>query len=161
MTGRKHAITFRSATAALEGVFRVEDASQAVGSKVGDRYAGAWGDVAVASFAAGTPLGCGQGGMLLTDDDEFATHAFRMKNYGRSALFGKGTWAERGRNAQWSELQAAMAAGLFATIEERIAARHALAVAYKPWLGRGQLQPCAATGWPGRPNPPRLPLHMP
>ena len=57
------------------GLALIEDAAHGSGSWLGDRHLGTFGHAGAISFSAGKNLGIGEGGMLLTDDDELADHA--------------------------------------------------------------------------------------
>jgi dTDP-4-amino-4,6-dideoxygalactose transaminase len=50
----------------------IEDAAHGSGSWLGDRHLGTFGMAGAISFSAGKNLGIGEGGVLLTDDDELA-----------------------------------------------------------------------------------------
>jgi dTDP-4-amino-4,6-dideoxygalactose transaminase len=54
------------------GVKLIEDAAHGSGSWLGDRHLGTFGMAGAISFSAGKNLGIGEGGVLLTDDDELA-----------------------------------------------------------------------------------------
>ena len=77
----------------------IEDACQAVGSSIGNRKAGAWGDMGCFSFFPTKNLGAfGDGGMITTNDDRLATICRAYKEHGggqngakaRQFLFGTG-----------------------------------------------------------------------
>ncbi|MBD7914726.1 DegT/DnrJ/EryC1/StrS family aminotransferase [Clostridium sp. Sa3CUN1] len=61
----------------------VEDACQAIGGKYKGRNIGSLGDVACFSFFPTKNLGCaGDGGMIVTDNDEIATIARALRTHG-------------------------------------------------------------------------------
>jgi dTDP-4-amino-4,6-dideoxygalactose transaminase len=61
----------------------IEDACQAIGGKYKDRKIGTLGDVACFSFFPTKNLGCaGDGGILVTDDDNVATIARALRTHG-------------------------------------------------------------------------------
>jgi dTDP-4-amino-4,6-dideoxygalactose transaminase len=61
----------------------IEDACQAIGGKYKDRKIGALGDAACFSFFPTKNLGCaGDGGMIVTDDDNVATIAKALRTHG-------------------------------------------------------------------------------
>ena len=49
-----------------------EDSTEAIGSKYQDALVGTFGDVAVFDFSQPSPLTCGEGGMVVTDDIDIA-----------------------------------------------------------------------------------------
>jgi dTDP-4-amino-4,6-dideoxygalactose transaminase len=62
----------------------IEDAAQAHGANYKDRIVGSMGDMATFSFYPGKNLGAyGDGGALVTDDDELANRARKFANHGR------------------------------------------------------------------------------
>ena len=82
------------------------DAAPAFGATVGDRYVGSFGRAEVVSFHATKVVNAGEGGALLTDDDEVAERARTMRSFG---FFDNDTVVALGTNAKMSELAAAMA----------------------------------------------------
>ncbi len=54
------------------GLFVIEDATLALGARVDDRPAGAWGDLSLFSFSEGKIVDVGNGGAFLCDDFELA-----------------------------------------------------------------------------------------
>jgi dTDP-4-amino-4,6-dideoxygalactose transaminase len=59
------------------GAFFIEDACQALGTRVGGRPCGSFGDVSILSFGRTKHIDAGSGGMLMTDDDSLADCAAR------------------------------------------------------------------------------------
>jgi dTDP-4-amino-4,6-dideoxygalactose transaminase len=62
------------------GLTLIEDAAHGAGSWLGDEHLGTIGRAGAISFSAGKNLGIGEGGVLLTDDDELADHV-RLKRW--------------------------------------------------------------------------------
>jgi len=62
----------------------IEDAAEAVGSTHRGRPAGALGDVGVFSFHGSKTMTTGEGGMLVTDDDELASRVQMLRDHGRA-----------------------------------------------------------------------------
>ncbi|WP_302081591.1 DegT/DnrJ/EryC1/StrS family aminotransferase [Salinibaculum rarum] len=60
----------------------IEDAAHAVGATYEDEFIGTTGDVGCFSFQATKPLTTGEGGALVTDDDELARTARRLSKLG-------------------------------------------------------------------------------
>jgi dTDP-4-amino-4,6-dideoxygalactose transaminase len=88
------------------GVALVEDAAQAIGATWDGRPIGGWGDAACLSFYPTKNLGaCGDAGMLLTDRDEVAGHARRLRHHGDG---GRYEHLELGYCSRLDEVQAAM-----------------------------------------------------
>lgn len=53
-------------------IMLIEDAAQAIGAKLGDKYCGTLGDIGILSFNQHKHIQAGEGGAILTDDDEYA-----------------------------------------------------------------------------------------
>src|SRR5207237_7754234 len=83
-------------------------AAQAHGAAWRGRPVGAIGDVGVFSFQSSKPVNAGEGGMMLTDDDEFDELLWSYRNVGRRR---GGEWYEHvrlGWNLRMTEFQAAV-----------------------------------------------------
>jgi dTDP-4-amino-4,6-dideoxygalactose transaminase len=99
------------AAARRHGLRVVEDAAQAHGAAWRGRPVGAIGDVGVFSFQSSKPVNAGEGGMMLTDDDELDELLWSYRNVGRRR---GGEWYEHvrlGWNLRMSEFQAAVLIG--------------------------------------------------
>jgi dTDP-4-amino-4,6-dideoxygalactose transaminase len=65
-------------------LFLIEDCSHAHGAKAGARMAGTLGDAGCFSFYPTKVMTTGEGGMLVTEDDELAEAARVMRNHGQN-----------------------------------------------------------------------------
>ena len=74
--------------AADRGLLVIEDMAQALGARCGDTHAGGWGDAAACSFYPTKNLGAaGEGGAVLTNNDETAQRVRLLRCHGASALY--------------------------------------------------------------------------
>lgn len=72
------------AFAARNGLAVVEDAAQAVGARIGDRFAGTMGRFGCFSFYPGKNLGAaGEAGLVVTDDERLAERLRMLRNHGQ------------------------------------------------------------------------------
>jgi len=85
----------------------IEDAAQGIGVTFENRHVGTFGDLGVLSFYGNKTITCGEGGMVLTNDDELASKCYRLKNHGRDK---KGIFVHEdiGYNFSFTEMQAAV-----------------------------------------------------
>ena len=90
--------------AAADGLVVVEDAAQAHGARRHGRPVGSWGLAAGFSFYPGKNLGAyGDGGAVVTDDDDVATALDALRNHGSRARYEHPTL---GFNSRLDTLQA-------------------------------------------------------
>jgi len=85
----------------------IEDAAQGVGVHYKGTHTGTIGDMGVLSFYGNKTITCGEGGIILTDDDELSKRCYQLKNHGRSS---KGVFVHEsvGYNFCFTEMQAAV-----------------------------------------------------
>ena len=85
----------------------IEDAAQGVGVLYKGKHVGTFGDLGILSFYGNKTITCGEGGVVLTDDEELRNACYRLKNHGRD---GKGTFKHYhiGYNFCFTEMQAAV-----------------------------------------------------
>ena len=65
------------------GLKIIEDAAEAFGSEFEGRKAGTLGDVAAFSFHGSKTMSTGEGGMLVTDDDDLHARVMHLRDHGR------------------------------------------------------------------------------
>ncbi len=89
-------------------LYIIEDACQAWGSEWKGRRVGAIGDIGAFSFQSSKNITSGEGGMIVTDDEDLYVKAWSLHNCGR---LPKGPWYEHhlpGGNYRMTEFQAAI-----------------------------------------------------
>jgi UDP-N-acetyl-3-dehydro-alpha-D-glucosamine 3-aminotranferase len=110
------------------GLRVLEDAAHAAGARLGDRHAGALGDVATLSFYPSKNLPCfGDGGAIATDDDALADVARALRFHGS---YDRETFVHVGYNSRLDELQAAILRVLLPELDSWCDGRRAGAQAY-------------------------------
>jgi len=114
--------------AARLGVWVLEDCAQAQGAAWKGRRVGSFGRAAVYSFYPSKNLPVmGDGGALLTNDDEIAGRCRRLRDHGR---LNKDIHGEVGFNLRFNELQAAAARVLLRRLDAMNDRRRAHAARY-------------------------------
>jgi dTDP-4-amino-4,6-dideoxygalactose transaminase len=122
--------------AEARGLRLLEDAAQAAGASLGGAKTGSLGDAAAFSFFPSKNLGgFGDGGAILTDEDEVAASARRLRAHGSD---DRQSHAEVGYNSRLDELQAASLRVLLPYLDEWTAARRRAARGYEE-AGLGEL----------------------
>jgi dTDP-4-amino-4,6-dideoxygalactose transaminase len=128
--------------AADRGLALIEDAAHGSGSWLGDRHLGTFGLAGAISFSAGKNLGIGEGGVLLTDDEELAERAQLMRWHGvtRSIWERHRTGTESydvaglGFNYRIDDARAALARSRLGRLDDDNRRRAALAAVYRDEL---------------------------
>lgn len=115
------------------GLALVEDAAQALGAKYRGRSAGTFGSAASFSFFPAKVLGClGDGGIVVTSDEEVFRQVFMLHDHGR--LPDTGEVHRWGRNSRLDNLQAAILLDKLTKYPEVIARRRQIASMYDEQL---------------------------
>jgi len=110
------------------GVWMLEDCAQAHGAAWQGRRVGSFGRAAVFSFYPSKNLTVmGDGGAVVTDDDEIAARCRRLRDHGRP---NKNVHAEIGFNLRFNDIQAAIGRVLLRRLDAMNEHRRALAARY-------------------------------
>lgn len=108
------------------GIAFVEDAAQALGSRFPDGiHMGTKGIIGSLSFSSPKIITTGQGGMLLTNDDEMAAKLRRLKDFGR-ARGGNDIHYSIGFNFKFTEPQACIGIAQMGKLPWRVARKKEL-----------------------------------
>jgi perosamine synthetase len=113
----------------------IEDAAQALGSYYpSGEHVGTYFNVGSFSFSAPKIISTGQGGALVTNDDELAWRIRNLKDFGRSQG-GTDIHDVIGYNFKFTELQAAVGLAQIKKLNERISRKKQLYSLYKSEIG--------------------------
>jgi dTDP-4-amino-4,6-dideoxygalactose transaminase len=125
------------------GLIVLEDAAHAIGSRLGDRHLGTFGLAGAFSFFSNKNLAVGEGGMVVTDDDDVAARMRLLRSHGMTTL----TWdrhrghasaydvVELGFNYRIDEPRAALGRRRLARLDDDNARRAELDARYRELLG--------------------------
>jgi perosamine synthetase len=117
------------------GLRLIEDSCEALGSTKGGRPMGSYGDVSVFAFYPNKQITTGEGGVVVTDDDDIALTIRSLRNQGRDT---DGTWlrhVQLGYNYRLDEISAAIGVAQLDRYEELRAGRARVAARYAEVLG--------------------------
>jgi FlaA1/EpsC-like NDP-sugar epimerase/dTDP-4-amino-4,6-dideoxygalactose transaminase len=113
----------------------IEDSCEALGAEYRGRRVGTFGDAAAFAFYPNKQITTGEGGMIVTDDEEFAKLCRSMRNQGRGE---DASWLQHqrlGYNYRLSELHCALGIAQLGRVNELLRARERVAAAYSNALG--------------------------
>jgi dTDP-4-amino-4,6-dideoxygalactose transaminase len=127
---------------AAEGVALIEDAAHAPSAALGGRKLGTWGKAGAFSLYSNKVLSVGEGGLLVTDEDDVAEQARELRSHGMST----GAWdRHNGRSYAYEvhgvgfsyridEPRSALAHARLERLEDDISSRRRLTRAYRDRL---------------------------
>ena len=124
------------------GVMLLEDAAHAHGAEWNGLRAGSFGIVSSFSFQNGKCLSAGEGGMIVTSDDDLAASLRSLINCGRTTGRSFYEHAHLGSNYRMSAFQAAVLLAQFERLPEQIARRTANVALLKT-----ELEDCEEIVW--------------
>jgi perosamine synthetase len=113
-------------------LYVVEDAAPAIGAECQGQKVGTFGDFAAYSFQGAKLLVTGEGGMLVTNNEELYKKAWALWNMG--TLPGTFWVTQKGYKCRMSNLQAALGLGQLERVEELIEAKRRIFAWYEEGL---------------------------
>jgi perosamine synthetase len=123
-----------NAVAREHGLKVIEDSCEALGAEYKGRQAGTLGDYGVFAFYPNKQITTGEGGMIVTDDDQAADFMRSLRNQGRAV---GDTWLQHtylGYNYRLDEMSAALGAVQLRRLNELLAKREQVAGWYEARL---------------------------
>jgi dTDP-4-amino-4,6-dideoxygalactose transaminase len=116
------------------GLHLIEDASEALGSSVQGRRVGGFGDVAIFAFYPNKMVTTGEGGVVVTSDDQIAERCRRLRNQGRVISNQWYQQMEPGFSYRLSDINCALGLSQLARIDVTLSRRRAVARLYSERL---------------------------
>jgi perosamine synthetase len=119
------------------GIPVVEDAACALGAS----DAGSLGAIGCFSFHPRKIVTTGEGGMIVTDNDDIAEFARTFRNHGQQMVDGSVEFVMAGDNLRMTDIQGAIGVAQMARLHDLVAARSQLATRYDKLLASLQFVP--------------------
>ncbi len=119
------------------GLKTIDDSCEALGAKIGDKMVGTFADVSTFAFYPNKQITTGEGGILVTDDEDVANHVRALRNQGRNSMGG---WLKHeflGFNCRMNELSASLGVTQLRKIDQILKDRERVAHMYNDAL-KGQ-----------------------
>lgn len=115
------------------GLQVIEDAAQMHGQSYRGKPCGSFGLLSTFSFYANKQITCGEGGMVVTDDDEVAEHCRRLRNlcFDPERRF---VHQELGWNYRMTNMQAALGLAQLEKLDEHVAKKRRIGARYQELL---------------------------
>lgn len=136
------------AIADRHGLDLIDDSAEALGSNLGGRKCGSFGRAGIFGFYPNKQVTTGEGGAVVTDDEEIAARCRSMANQGRSP---DNRWLQHvqlGFNYRIDEMSAALGVAQLRRLDEIVASRARVAAMYADALAdiEGLTLPAPFTG---------------
>ena len=116
-----------------KGLKVIEDAAQSLGSFIDGRHLGTLGDAGCLSFSSQKLVTTGQGGAVMTGDDDIARRMHLLRDFGRLEG-GSDHYLSVGWNLKFTDLQAVVGNSQLERITAMIARKRALFASYRERL---------------------------
>lgn len=124
-----------TAIAETNGLFVLSDAAQSFGGSIGPRRVGTFGLATATSFFPAKPFGCyGDGGAILTDDDDLADDLRSIRQHGKGR--SKYDIVRIGINGRLDTIQAAVLIEKLKIFADELDRRETIAGRYTAGLGK-------------------------
>ncbi|MBI4302314.1 MAG: DegT/DnrJ/EryC1/StrS family aminotransferase [Chloroflexi bacterium] len=119
LNGRSPDMTGLMILAQKRSIFILEDAAQALGSRCQGKHLGTWGEIG--SFSLSTPkvITTGQGGVLVTNNEELYQRIVKIKDFGRRRR-SEDYHEILGYNFKFTDIQAALGLAQMKKLEWRV-----------------------------------------
>lgn len=115
------------------GLWLIEDAAQSLGSRYQGKHLGTFGDIGCFSFSAPKIITTGQGGAVITDNEELFSRIKMLKDFGREKG-GTDNYLIKGWNFKFTDLQAIIGIEQMKKLEWRVQRKKEMGRRYEELL---------------------------
>lgn len=116
-----------------KGIYLIEDAAQSLGSRCDGVHLGRYGHIGSFSFSAPKIITTGQGGALITDDEELFQKIKRIRDFGRD-IGGSDHYLCKGWNFKFTDVQAVIGIEQMKKLETRVTRKKEMGRIYEEGL---------------------------
>ncbi len=116
--------------AARRGLLLIEDSTEAIGSIYKGKQVGSFGDFSVFDFSQPGPLVCGEGGMIVTDDQDLARKIRQIRSRRMDERFSVVVGGQPPFHAAMSDLSASLGIAQLERIDEILERRKGVEDSY-------------------------------
>ena len=116
------------------GLFIIEDSCEAIGAEWNDKKAGTMSDAGVFAFYPNKQMTTGEGGIVVTNNENLAKLCYSLRNQGRGIDTQWLNHVRLGYNYRMSDISAALGIAQLERIDEIIAVRQRVADSYREKL---------------------------
>lgn len=117
-----------------KNIYLIEDAAQSLGSQYHGKQLGTFGDIGSFSFSAPKIITTGQGGALITDNEELYQQIVKIRDFGRCGG-GNDHYLIKGWNMKFTDIQAVIGLCQMRKLPERVKRKKRMAELYYKLLG--------------------------
>lgn len=114
-------------------IWLVEDAAQSLGSRCDGKHLGTFGDIGSFSFSAPKIITTGQGGALVTDNEELFEKIKRIRDFGREKG-GIDHYLTKGWNFKFTDIQAVIGIEQMKKLDWRVRRKKEMGLLYEKFL---------------------------
>lgn len=115
------------------GIHLIEDAAQSLGSRSGEKHLGTFGEIGSFSFSAPKIITTGQGGALITDNEELYNNITKIRDFGR-LKGGSDHYLVKGWNFKFTDIQAVIGIEQMKKLPERVIRKREMGQLYERLL---------------------------
>lgn len=114
-------------------IWLIEDAAQSLGSRCNGKHLGTFGEIGCFSFSAPKIITTGQGGALVTDNEELFEKIKRIRDFGRERG-GIDHYLTKGWNFKFTDIQAVIGIEQMKKLEWRVKRKKEMGLLYENLL---------------------------
>lgn len=116
-----------------KNIWLIEDAAQSLGSRINGRHLGTFGDIGSFSFSAPKVITTGQGGALITDNEELYEKIKKIRDFGRERG-GMDHYLIKGWNFKFTDIQAVIGIEQMKKLQWRVERKKEIGKLYEKLL---------------------------